>query len=445
MSKIPWWLSPALLCATLLITGPAPASAGKRWSVLIQGNPAGFLEIETPRAGELECHFEFNDRGRGPNLDTRILLDEDGLPREINSEGNDYLKAAVDESYTRDGIRAYWKNSQEEGRKRLTEPAFYLSRESACPEVGILASALLDSPGRRLALLPEGDARLEIVAERTFTAAGQKVQLRHASLRGLGFSPVLLWLEEDGSFFGMTSTWFSFLPEGWESIGEEMAQIDDAANTEWTASLVGRLAHRPDRGAAFENARIWDAAREGPIAGQTILILGDTIQAIGESGSVAIPRGIETIDAAGKLLMPGLWDMHTHVGDLDGILNLAAGVTTVRDMANDLDKVMALQRAWEEGRAVGPRLILSGFIDGPGPYRRRSEGGHRSLRRPGVRTDQDLQLGSARAGALHGRARPPPGYAVQRPHPERHDRPAGGARWLRRDPARQYAVPHLLG
>jgi cytosine/adenosine deaminase-related metal-dependent hydrolase len=356
-----------LLLAIPLTTGANPVSAA-RWVVLIQGNPAGFMEIETPVPGELQCHFEFNDRGRGPNLDTRIVLGEDGLPREIDTTGNDYMKAPVDESFTWKEGTARWKNSQEEGERLLEEPALFLSRESACPEMGILATALLGAPDQRLDLLPDGEARLEIVGETTFTSGAEEKTLRQASLTGLGFSPSFLWLDEDDSFFAATSSWFWFLPEGWESIGEKMAQIDDAANTEWTAGLVGRLAHRPTDGVAFKNARVWDATREEPVSGQTVLVLGDSIRAIGEDGTVELPEGVETIDAGGKLLMPGLWDMHTHVGDLDGILNLAAGVTTVRDMANDIDKALALRLAWQEGTAVGPRLILSGFIDGPGPY-----------------------------------------------------------------------------
>jgi imidazolonepropionase-like amidohydrolase len=60
--------------------------------------------------------------------------------------------------------------------------------------------------------------------------------------------------------------------------------------------------------------------------------------------------------------------MHTHVTTNDGPLNVAAGVTTVRDLANDIDALARLRKAWDEGRAVGPRVIPAGFIDGPGPY-----------------------------------------------------------------------------
>ena len=367
MNKTRSWLRLTFLLATVPLIAAGPASA-ERWVVLIQGNPAGFMEIETPAPGEMHCHFEFNDRGRGPNLDTHMILGDDGLPREITTTGNDYMKGSVNESFSWRGGAVRWQNSQEQGERPLDGPAFYLSRESACPELGMLASALLASEDQQLALLPDGEASLKVVGERTFTAGDEEKKLRQVSLTGLGFSPTFLWLDENDSFFGATSMWFSFLPEGWESVGEEMARVDDAANTDWTAGLVGRLAHPPELGVAFKNARVWDATRGKPVDAQTVLVIGNTIQAVGADGTVELPKDVEVIDAGGKLLMPGLWDMHTHVGDLDGILNLAAGVTTVRDMANDMDKALALRLAWQEGTAIGPRLILSGFIDGPGPY-----------------------------------------------------------------------------
>jgi len=172
MNKSRLWLRLTPLFAAALTIAGAPASA-ERWEVLIQGNPAGFMEIETPAPGELQCHFEFNDRGRGPNLDTRVVLGDDGLPREVTTTGNDYMKGSVDESFTWKDGTARWKNSQEQGERPLDKAAMYLTRESACPDLGILATALLGSPGQRLALLPEGEARLEIVGEKTFSGSGQ--------------------------------------------------------------------------------------------------------------------------------------------------------------------------------------------------------------------------------------------------------------------------------
>src|SRR5207253_5673524 len=73
-------------------------------------------------------------------------------------------------------------------------------------------------------------------------------------------------------------------------------------------------------------------------------------------------------DAAGKIVLPGLWDMHTHLSDVDGLLDIAAGVTSARDLGNDSDTILELKRKFDANLAIGPRLVLAGVVDGPGPY-----------------------------------------------------------------------------
>jgi hypothetical protein len=56
------------------------------------------------------------------------------------------------------------------------------------------------------------------------------------------------------------------------------------------------------------------------------------------------------------------------VQDDDGLMHLAAGVTTVRDLANDTDELLARRVRFNSGALLGPRIIAAGFMDGPGPY-----------------------------------------------------------------------------
>jgi Amidohydrolase family len=60
--------------------------------------------------------------------------------------------------------------------------------------------------------------------------------------------------------------------------------------------------------------------------------------------------------------------MHAHVSENDGLLNLAAGVTTVRDLGNDIDGLLARRKRIHDGTEIGTRIIIAGIIDGPGPY-----------------------------------------------------------------------------
>ena len=84
--------------------------------------------------------------------------------------------------------------------------------------------------------------------------------------------------------------------------------------------------------------------------------------------ATGIPKDAQRIDGTGKTLLPGLFDMHAHAQPLDGLLNIASGVTSVRDMGNDIEELKHLQDQWDSGAAIGPRVWKAGFIDGRGPF-----------------------------------------------------------------------------
>jgi imidazolonepropionase-like amidohydrolase len=118
----------------------------------------------------------------------------------------------------------------------------------------------------------------------------------------------------------------------------------------------------------IRGARLFDPETRTVRPHTTVVVSGNRIQAVGRDGEVPIPPRAEVVNARGKMLLPGLWDMHQHFTDVDGILDLAAGVTTGRDLANDSDYLLGLKRKWDSGEAIGPRVVLAGVIEGPGPY-----------------------------------------------------------------------------
>lgn len=88
--------------------------------------------------------------------------------------------------------------------------------------------------------------------------------------------------------------------------------------------------------------------------------------AVGPEPDVPIPPGTDIRDAHGQTLLPGLWDMHVHLEGTEGLMSLAVGITTVRDLGNQVDEVVALRDAFDSGARIGPRLLLAGLIDGRG-------------------------------------------------------------------------------
>src|SRR5205823_9554678 len=125
---------------------------------------------------------------------------------------------------------------------------------------------------------------------------------------------------------------------------------------------------KPAGSLAFVHARLFDSQSATVRPDTTVVVTGNRIAAVGDSASVRVPRNAEVIDATGKTLVPGLWDMHVHFNGIDGLLHMAAGVTSVRDLANDIDQLGAAQRSIEQGTEIGPRMVKAGMVDGRGPY-----------------------------------------------------------------------------
>jgi imidazolonepropionase-like amidohydrolase len=158
------------------------------------------------------------------------------------------------------------------------------------------------------------------------------------------------------------------IPEGWEAALKPIQATQDEATQARGAELADKLSHRTPNGIVFAHVNLFDAQSAEILKNQSVVVVGNRIRSVGPTDQVAMPAGAEVIDAAGKTLLPGLWDMHAHVGANDGLLNLAAGVTTVRDLANDTDSLLARRKRIEEGKEIGTRIVLAGVIDGRGPY-----------------------------------------------------------------------------
>lgn len=371
MKKLYLLLFPLLIALAHAQSAAGPSSeAAKptRYTFILAGNKAGYESSTRNPDGSLQVHFEFNDRGRGPNINEKIRAGKDGIPVEIEITGVDYLKAPVDERYSLKQGAASWKNRSEEGQKKISGKAFYTSISGALEETALLAQALLAAPGHKLALLPAGEASIEKRGDLKINSNSQSRAVTQYAIGGLGFAPVPLWLDHDGKFFAFVSTWNSVIPEGWEGAIADLQKEQDKFDNERSANLARTLAHKPQGPLVFIHANLFDSESAQMLPNRTVVIMGNHITAVGADGQVPLPKNAETIDATGKTLMPGLWDMHVHVAPGDGLLHMACGVTSVRDLANDTDFLMQTRSRFNAGTEIGPRVVMAGFIDGRGPY-----------------------------------------------------------------------------
>ena len=349
---------------------PLPAdipAMAKHYSVSIMGIPVGQQAVWAAPGGSLHIFYQYNDRGRGPKTTSVLKLDAKGLPVAETVSGNDYMKSAVHESYTLTSGVARWESNYEKGEKKLAAAAIYVPINQAPWEYGLLTKLALGNGGT-VRLLPEGEARVERLNNLDLESSGQQGHVTLYAISGLDFSPTYVWLDDAGSFFAFANSWFGVIPEGWESATKQLRAAQDKAAQARAAQLAGKLAHAAPDGLVFAHVNLFDAQSAKILEDQSVVVAGNRIRSVGPANQVAVPESAEVIDGSGKTLLPGLWDMHAHVADNDGLLNLAAGVTTVRDLANDIDTLLARRKRIEEGKEIGTRIVLAGVIDGTGPY-----------------------------------------------------------------------------
>jgi imidazolonepropionase-like amidohydrolase len=352
-----------ILIYTLAVGAIAQVSATNERTdkIFIQGNPAGTQSVKEEPGGVVRVEYSYNDRGRGDHIVATWKLNAAGVPTEYQGNGNDYMKAPVEERFEIKNGRASWKSRSEKGDAPVTGEAFYLPMNAPPEFSGVLARALLKAPNRKLPLLPAGEASIE-AAGKVQTPKGELTEYR---ITGLGFSPESIWLDRD-RVASSVSGWFSVVPDGTEGAIPELRAAQEKTNAAWSERIARSLARKPKGDLVIRNARLFDPRDLSVTAGTSVLISGERIVRVGPDADIKPSANAEIIDAQGRFLMPGLWDNHQHLGDVGGALDLANGVTSARDMANDLDSFLERVARFDDGRELGPRVIKAGIIDGTG-------------------------------------------------------------------------------
>jgi len=123
----------------------------------------------------------------------------------------------------------------------------------------------------------------------------------------------------------------------------------------------------------FTHVVVIDATGAPAQSDMTVVITKRHITALGKTDTVATPQEAHVVDASGKFLIPGLWDMHVHTAfdltpggkDISLPLFIANGVTGVRDMGGDLAALQQWRQQITQGTLIGPHIMASGpMLDG---------------------------------------------------------------------------------
>lgn len=137
------------------------------------------------------------------------------------------------------------------------------------------------------------------------------------------------------------------------------------------ASLAAQSGDKKIAPIAFTHVTVIDATGAPPRNDMTVVVSEGKIAAIGQSASVAVPSGAAVINGTGKFLLPGFWDMHTHISDygVDALALLVEnGVTGVRDVGSDIWQIDTWRNEIRSGVRLGPEILRAGpIVDGLNP------------------------------------------------------------------------------
>lgn len=131
-------------------------------------------------------------------------------------------------------------------------------------------------------------------------------------------------------------------------------------------------ADKPEGAIAFTNAHIVTMDGDKVIENGTLIVKDNKIAKVGASADISIPKGAKIYDLKGKTIMPGIIDVHGHLGNFryglspqqqwEYFANLSYGVTTAHDPSSNSEMIFSQSEMIKTGNMIGPRLYSTGTI-----------------------------------------------------------------------------------
>ena len=365
---------------SLLAASPALAAETIRYVALVDGGKnAGHQIVTRGDDGVTRVDFIFKDNGRGPELKEEFSLAPDGTFARYQVKGTSTFGAAVDESFVRTGSHAQWRSTSDKGEQTLqgSGPAatgMYTPLGGSPASFSVAMAALAKRADGKLPLIPSGTLTMRKVAEAQVSKGSDKRKVQLLALTGVGFTPTFAWVTTDATprlFAFIAPGFLQLIEEGWEANGNALETRQKQAESEVLVDLQKRMLHPLTGATLVRNVRVFDSEHATLGVPSDVSLRDGRIVAIAKSGN-GKTRADNVIDGKGRVLLPGLFDMHAHFSPWDGGLHMAAGITTIRDMGNDNATLQQLIVDEKAGHLLAPHVVPAGFIEGESPMSARN-------------------------------------------------------------------------
>ncbi|MBU2425712.1 MAG: amidohydrolase family protein [Gammaproteobacteria bacterium] len=364
--------------AALLLAGitlHSQAAEQRRYTILVDnGVKAGEQIVDIADNGELKVRFIFKDNGRGPELNESIKLNADGTIASYSSKGTSTFGSAINEKFERQGDSAQWSAGEKKGQSAVAGAAMYLPVDGS-PELSSIAiNAIAKSGSNSIPLLPSGTLSQQTVSDLIVEKGGEKQQVQLLVQTGVGLVPNFVWAtggENPRLFASIAPGFLTLIEDGWQDNAAKMMEIQQQAETKLLTQLATDIPKPLPGLTVIRNVRIFDSVKATVGAASDVYLLRGKITSIVPTGSFAT-QVENDIDGKGRMMLPGLFDMHGHLSRWEGPLHLAAGVTTLRDMGNDNATLQSIIDDTLQHQLLAPTVVPTGFLEGESPYSARN-------------------------------------------------------------------------
>jgi imidazolonepropionase-like amidohydrolase len=383
------WLFLAIAPIVALVPAPVRAAvpdslvASGGWIIHKIGHPIGRedwrLTVGADGRRTLHARFDVRDRGTPVQLSAELVRTSSGAVERLVVRGRTSRLTSVDVSVaiSRESVTVATGSAVRHAAVRHAAydgEALAYGYAPIALQQELVREWLARGRPAELRLLPEGVVRIAERGLDTVQAQGRRRALRRLSVAGLVWGRQSVWLDDGDSLVAVVTTDAEFDPVQAvrDDLHAALGTLVRRAAEDALAALaeLGATARQPADGrpVALVGGLLVDGSGAEPMSDAVVVTHGGRIIAAGPRRSVRLPPGTHVVDVRGATILPGLWDMHTHFAQAEWApVYLAAGVTTVRDLGSQLEFLEGVRGAVREGRAIGPRVLAAGIIDGSGP------------------------------------------------------------------------------
>lgn len=362
------------LIASFLASVPLSLSAqATTYTVYNHDRPAGSMVVSRTESGDsIRVRYVYTDRNRGTRIEVRYHVRGDSVlgieSRPVLANG-DAGEPTARLELVGDSVRR-WSPARSTA-SRAQAGVFYTLTFNPFEQLRT-AKYLLRQPNHSARIAGDSSLHLDVVKQLEVATAHGREHVRLVTIENGEGTPSMLWLDDHDDLFATEVSWFMTVKPGAEPALPTLRKAEAEVRNAAAEALNERMLQHTSGTIAITNGDLFDSEHGVVRPRTTVIVRGDRIVAVGPSDSIAVPAGATVIDATGKTVMPGMWDVHGHMQttsqNQSGPMQLSLGITTVRDLGSDPDVAMSNRDRAAAGKIAAPREILSGFIDGPGAW-----------------------------------------------------------------------------